>query len=98
MFQGRHVEACVWFAALLNLKHIYVYVAPAYGVYLVRNYCFVRHRRTGMSHVVIHAGANFSFCPGVSPSLSLHSFLCFFPFPCPSLPQAPPEIYFNRVH
>lgn len=43
--QGRNVEACVWFAALLNLKHLYLYVAPAYGVYLLRNYCFMKHRR-----------------------------------------------------
>jgi len=42
------MEASVWFAALLNLKHIYLYVAPAYGVYLLRNYCFVRHK--SMSH------------------------------------------------
>ena len=29
-----------WFAVLLNLKHIYMYVAPAYFVYLLRSYCF----------------------------------------------------------
>jgi len=44
----------VWFAALLNLKHLYLYVAPAYGVYLLRNYCFVKHRRT--SRVVPYVG------------------------------------------
>ncbi|XP_077559487.1 ALG6/ALG8 family glucosyltransferase xit [Haemaphysalis longicornis] len=40
LFQGRCVEATVWFAILLNLKHIYLYVAPVFFVYLLRNYCF----------------------------------------------------------
>jgi hypothetical protein len=34
------------FAILLNLKHIYLYMAPAYFVYLLKSYCFVR-RNTG---------------------------------------------------
>lgn len=34
------VEAAVWFAILLNLKHIYLYMAPAFGVYMLRSYCF----------------------------------------------------------
>jgi alpha-1,3-glucosyltransferase len=33
--------ASFWFAVLLNLKHIFVYVAPAYFVYLLRSYCFL---------------------------------------------------------
>jgi len=45
LVQGRNVEASVWFAALLNLKHIYLYVSPAYVIYLLRNYCFVKHKR-----------------------------------------------------
>ena len=32
------------FAALLNFKHIFVYVAPAFGVYLLRHYCFSKQR------------------------------------------------------
>ncbi|XP_036149729.1 uncharacterized protein LOC105830502 [Monomorium pharaonis] len=28
-----------WFAILLNLKHLYVYVAPAYIVWLLKSYC-----------------------------------------------------------
>lgn len=34
------VQAAVWFAILLNLKHIYLYCAPAFGVYMLRSYCF----------------------------------------------------------
>jgi len=39
VFQRRHVEAAFFFAALLNLKHIYLYVAPAFFVYLLK-ICF----------------------------------------------------------
>ena len=30
----------LWFSVLLNLKHIYVYIAPAYFIFLLRAYCF----------------------------------------------------------
>jgi alpha-1,3-glucosyltransferase len=40
------LEGAFWFAVLLNLKHIFMYVAPAYGVYLLRNYCFVSTTQT----------------------------------------------------
>jgi len=46
----------VWFAALLNLKHIYLYVAPAYGVYLLRNYCFTQHRSMSYTCSVHYIG------------------------------------------
>ena len=32
--------ASVWFFVLLNLKHIYLYIAPAFGIYMLRSYCF----------------------------------------------------------
>merc|ERR1712179_113014 len=32
--------ASVWFSFLLNLKHIYLYIAPAYGIFMLRSYCF----------------------------------------------------------
>lgn len=34
------MSAAFWFAVLLNFKHIYLYVAPAYFVYLLRCYVF----------------------------------------------------------
>ncbi|EFN80623.1 probable dolichyl pyrophosphate Glc1Man9GlcNAc2 alpha-1,3-glucosyltransferase [Harpegnathos saltator] len=33
------LQGAAWFAVLLNLKHLYVYVAPAYIVWLLRSYC-----------------------------------------------------------
>ncbi|KAF2879822.1 hypothetical protein ILUMI_26349 [Ignelater luminosus] len=40
MFKERYLSAACWFTVLLNMKHLYLYVAPAYFVYLLRNYCF----------------------------------------------------------
>lgn len=40
VMQGRLLEGGFWFAVLLNLKHIFLYVAPAYFVYLLRHFCF----------------------------------------------------------
>ncbi|XP_076403594.1 dolichyl pyrophosphate Glc1Man9GlcNAc2 alpha-1,3-glucosyltransferase isoform X4 [Peromyscus maniculatus bairdii] len=40
LFQKRHMEGAFLFAVLLHFKHIYLYVAPAYGIYLLRSYCF----------------------------------------------------------
>ena len=39
-FQGRNLEASLIFATLLNFKHIFLYISPAYFIYLLRNYCF----------------------------------------------------------
>ncbi|XP_065668515.1 dolichyl pyrophosphate Glc1Man9GlcNAc2 alpha-1,3-glucosyltransferase isoform X2 [Hydra vulgaris] len=45
MKQGRFLHSAFWFTILLNLKHIYVYVAPVYFVYLLRNFCFNENNR-----------------------------------------------------
>uniref|UniRef100_A0A8C1MHJ2 Alpha-1,3-glucosyltransferase n=1 Tax=Cyprinus carpio TaxID=7962 RepID=A0A8C1MHJ2_CYPCA len=41
-FQNRHFEGALLFSILLNLKHIYLYIAPAYGIYLLRCFCFTQ--------------------------------------------------------
>ncbi|XP_041808732.1 probable dolichyl pyrophosphate Glc1Man9GlcNAc2 alpha-1,3-glucosyltransferase [Chelmon rostratus] len=45
--QSRHLQGALLFAILLNLKHIYLYVAPAYGIYLLRSYCFTQDNKDG---------------------------------------------------
>ncbi|RKP09944.1 glycosyltransferase family 57 protein [Thamnocephalis sphaerospora] len=42
VIKGRAIHAAAWFAILLNFKHIFLYLAPAYFVYLLRAYCFPR--------------------------------------------------------
>ena len=37
--EERHLLAALLFAVLLNLKHIFLYAAPAFFVYLLRRYC-----------------------------------------------------------
>ena len=39
--KGYDLAGGVVYAVLLNFKHIYLYVAPLYFVYLLRHYCFV---------------------------------------------------------
>ncbi|XP_019479191.1 PREDICTED: probable dolichyl pyrophosphate Glc1Man9GlcNAc2 alpha-1,3-glucosyltransferase [Hipposideros armiger] len=43
----RHMEGAFLFAVLLHFKHIYLYVAPAYGIYLLRSYCFTANKPDG---------------------------------------------------
>lgn len=38
--EGMILESSFWFAVLLNFKHIFLYIAPAYFVFLLRSYCF----------------------------------------------------------
>ncbi|XP_071369653.1 dolichyl pyrophosphate Glc1Man9GlcNAc2 alpha-1,3-glucosyltransferase, partial [Centroberyx affinis] len=46
-FQSRHLQGALLFALLLNLKHIFLYIAPAYGIYLLRSYCFTQDNTDG---------------------------------------------------
>ncbi|KAF5278621.1 hypothetical protein FQA39_LY00663 [Lamprigera yunnana] len=41
IIQGHFLNGAFWFLILLNFKHIYLYIAPVYFIYLLRNYCFV---------------------------------------------------------
>eukprot|EP00043_Microstomoeca_roanoka_P014746 m.146847 g.146847 ORF g.146847 m.146847 type:complete len:304 (-) comp16096_c1_seq2:1994-2905(-) len=45
--QDRAVLGGAVFAALLNFKHIYMYIAPAIFIYLLRHYCFQNHLSWG---------------------------------------------------
>ncbi|XP_067949246.1 dolichyl pyrophosphate Glc1Man9GlcNAc2 alpha-1,3-glucosyltransferase-like [Watersipora subatra] len=47
MYQANHMTAALHFATLLNFKHIYLYMAPAYGIYLLRIYCFSSSQKDG---------------------------------------------------
>lgn len=38
LLRGDHLRSAFWFAVLLNLKHIYLYCAPAYFFYLLKHF------------------------------------------------------------
>lgn len=40
MFQRQFIQSAFYFAVLLNMKHIFIYMAPVYFFYLLRYYCF----------------------------------------------------------
>ena len=42
MISGHCLRSATLFVILLNLKHIFLYCAPAYFVYLFSSYCFVK--------------------------------------------------------
>lgn len=50
IISGHQVMGSIWFAILLNFKHIYVYCAPAFGMYLLTSYCLCR---TGNQNLII---------------------------------------------
>ncbi|KAJ2822275.1 glycosyl transferase, partial [Coemansia furcata] len=58
--EGRDLLAGTVFAVLLCFKHIFVYIAPAYFIYLVLNYCsvFRPRRRQPVSGCALDVGAS----------------------------------------
>lgn len=40
MFQRKYIQSAFYFAVLLNMKHIYIYMAPVYFCFLLKHYCF----------------------------------------------------------
>ncbi|KAJ3178463.1 glycosyl transferase [Geranomyces variabilis] len=45
MLENQHILGAILFAVVLNFKHIYLYQAPAYFIYLLRAYCFTDSTR-----------------------------------------------------
>lgn len=57
IINGRYISGSFWFAVLLNLKHIYLYCAPAYGMYLLASHCLVRKiNQNGLLTFLLRAG------------------------------------------
>ncbi|KAK9448061.1 glycosyl transferase [Limtongia smithiae] len=52
--QGKTLQGATLFAVLLCFKHIFLYLAPAYFVYLLRNYCldFGKFKTNGVLSVI----------------------------------------------
>lgn len=66
--QGEEIKGAFVFATLLNFKHIFLYVAPVYFVYLLKSYCLVQtkigtdktERRSGHVLTSYFEGTQFS--------------------------------------
>ncbi|XP_073999389.1 ALG6/ALG8 family glucosyltransferase xit [Rhodnius prolixus] len=41
ILNGRHCWAAFWFIFLIHMKHIFMYMAPVFFIYLLRNHCMV---------------------------------------------------------
>ncbi|XP_004226900.2 dolichyl pyrophosphate Glc1Man9GlcNAc2 alpha-1,3-glucosyltransferase-like [Ciona intestinalis] len=39
LMDENYLLSAMWFTILLNFKHIFLYIAPVYGVFFLRNYC-----------------------------------------------------------
>lgn len=40
IMQEKYLQGAFWFSILINMKHIYLYIAPVFFIYLLRNFCF----------------------------------------------------------
>ncbi|CAL8069412.1 unnamed protein product [Orchesella dallaii] len=52
MLEGKFYQSAFIFASLINFKHIFLYVAPAYGVYLLRKQCFPPNTHIRMGNLI----------------------------------------------
>ena len=55
--QGKYISGSFLFSLLLNMKHIYLYCAPAFGMYLLTTYCFAEVKgRNRLYSFILRAG------------------------------------------
>lgn len=67
----QYLQSAFYFAILLNMKHIFVYISPIYIVYLLKFYCF--RKANNFSAVIVNLAKLGVITVGVT-------FLSFAPF------------------
>ena len=70
--RDRVVSAAVWFSVLLHMKHIYLYYAPAVGIYMLRFYTF-KNERCNPVFLNENAGLTVSSPQGMAGSFGVPS-------------------------
>lgn len=70
VFQGENYQGAFWFTVLLNFKHIYLYLAPAYFVYLLRHFCLKQNIKLALERlsklgIIVIGVSSISFGPFV---------------------------------
>lgn len=64
---GNEIVGSILFASLLNLKHIFIYVAPAFGIYLLKCYCTKGKRFSIVKFVQLGLIVTFVFALSFGP-------------------------------
>lgn len=55
--RGRYLSLAVAFSALVCSKHLFVYLAPPFGIFLLRNYCFSGDRSLKFTAAEVSVGS-----------------------------------------
>ncbi|TPX67189.1 hypothetical protein SpCBS45565_g03958 [Spizellomyces sp. 'palustris'] len=70
MLQNQPIIGAILFAAILNFKHIYLYQAPAYFIYLLRSYCFRADRFSFRNFLLVGAATIGVFIASFGPFIA----------------------------
>ncbi|XP_050443725.1 probable dolichyl pyrophosphate Glc1Man9GlcNAc2 alpha-1,3-glucosyltransferase [Adelges cooleyi] len=70
ILKGENYRGAFWFSVLLNFKHIYLYLAPAYFLFLLKHFCLTQSkgialRRLSTLAIIVLAVFGLSFGPFV---------------------------------
>ncbi|VVC37822.1 Hypothetical protein CINCED_3A008545 [Cinara cedri] len=52
ILKGQSYRGAFWFIVLLNFKHIYLYLAPVYFIYLLKHFCFGQNLKTTLKRLI----------------------------------------------
>lgn len=94
-FQKKYLLGAFLFAFLINMKHIYIYLAPAYFVYLLRSYCFDEKAEKQKKISAIFHSFSFSKFVQLGSTVIIVFLISFGPFYA-HLPQVRVFFYTNK--
>ncbi|CAL8074176.1 unnamed protein product [Calicophoron daubneyi] len=86
LVEEKYIKAAVCFTFLLNLKHIFLYLAPVYFVYILFNYCFGQRKfiaslvNTSMVGIAVLSTTLLSFGPFLYTNQGQQVISRLFPF------------------